>query len=334
MRKMTIQIEEKQELKHFISVEFIAISDTETVASTLQLLRTRRNDFRHKFAYIYVTNKRGELTGVLSTRSLLTEGPSKQVSEMMSSSVFYVRESDSMDHVRKILRQWKFLIIPVVSDAKKLIGVIEASKIGGIFNVNNFGKSLLISAGSKEEILGRGVFGIVLKRIPWLLISVTTSLVCAYILGIFIGQIESIVALVLFIPVVLGSSGSAGAQLAQITFRELNYGGINLLGLAKLLGKEIVVAFLMACIIFVLSVVIGLVWRKPPVEGTALAVSIVVAVTAAGMLGIISPMMLRGLRIRSEFATGLFALLICDIVALVLYFMVAFTLVNPSFELG
>lgn len=331
---MTAQMERNQKLKKFISRDFIAISDTETVASTLQLLRNRRDDFQHKFAYIYVTDKWGELTGVLSTRDLLTEDPSKQVSKMMSPSVFYVLEHDSVDRVRKILQEHKFLAIPVVSDDRKLIGAIEASKVSDMFNFGGFGKSLLIPSGFKEEIVGRGVFGIVLKRIPWLLISVTTSLVCAYILGIFIGQIETIVALVLFIPVVLGSSGSAGAQLAQITFRELNDGGINLLGLAKLLGKEIVVGFLIACTIFILSVAIGLIWRKPPVEGTALAASIVVAVTAAGLLGIISPVILRVLRIRSEFATGLFALLICDIVALVLYFIVAFALVNPNFELG
>ena len=187
---------------------------------------------------------------------------------------------------------------------------------------------------SQEEVEGKGVLAIVVKRLPWLLLSVTSGLVCAYILGIFIGKVESIIALILFVPIILGLAGSVGTQSAAITNRGLREGRLVMTKLLQILAKEIAVGFAIGIAAFFSAAFIAVLWKKSPVEGIALGSSIVAGVTVSGVLGMILPIIFKVFRVNSNFASGLFLLLICDMVALILYFMISLSLVSPMIELG
>jgi magnesium transporter len=174
----------------------------------------------------------------------------------------------------------------------------------------------------------------VLRRLPWLLISVTSGLVCAYILGLFIGRIESVIALILFVPIVLGIAGSVGTQSARMMTRGLNENRLSLIKIGKVMTKELIFGLALGTIAFLNSLLIALLWKKSPVEGIALGSSIIAITIISSLLGHFLPIVFRTLRLRSDAASGLFILLTCDMVALVLYFAISLALVNPGLELS
>lgn len=333
---MSIAIGKKTELpslQSLISGDYLSISEHETVGSTVERLREHKADFQDKFVYLYVIDEREKLVGVLRIRDLLIEDPRKPITGVMERLVVHILESASLEEVLKIFRAYSFFAFPVTDETHRLVGVIPRKRIqkflSPVLHDSNPFDDL-----NQEEIERKSVREIVLKRLPWLLISVTSGLVCAYILGIFIGKVESIVAFILFVPIVLGLAGSVSTQSARITVRGLREEKLAVLKLVQILGKQIAIGLVIGSIAFLLACFIALLWRKSPLESIALGLAIVGAVTASSILGIILPIVFQALRFPSDFASGLFLLFVCDIVALILYFMISFSLVNPMLELG
>ena len=331
---MTFTSVGKTTLQSLMSRDYVAISDRETVGSTVEVLRRRKADFQVKFAYLYVTDRDEKLVGVLRTRDLLAEAPELPISHVMKQPVLHLVETASINEALDIFRTHSFFALPVTDKAHRLKGIIAAKSLEERMGVSIRSGSRALDHLDQEEIETRSVHEIILKRLPWLLISVASGLVCAYILGLFIGRIESIVALILFVPVILGLSGNVGTQLGRICLRSLREEELPVRKLVKFLFKEMAIGVVMGFIILVLAALIAILWRKIPIEGIALGISIASVTTVSGILGIVLPISFKALRINSHFASGLFLLLICDIVALILYFMISLSLISPTLELG
>lgn len=317
-------------IEFLINREFTAILENGTVGNAIDFLRKQKLDFQSKFAYIYVVNDERKLTGVLQTRDLLLENPSREISTIMNQSIASISETASLDKVIDLFNSNSFLAIPVIDSDHRLAGIISRKKLESQLSKADLERLHRLNTNELEEVEGNSVIEMVLKRLPWLLISVTSGLVCSYILGIFIGKIESIVALILFVPIILGLAGNVGTQSARITSRGLECGKLSISKLISVLGKEMVIGFIIGFCAFILIAAIAFFWRRYPIEGIALGLSIIAVSGASGAMGIILPITFQTFRIGSNSVSRLFLLLTCDIVALILYFVISLSLVSPA----
>jgi len=217
-----------------------------------------------------------------------------------------------------------------VNPQGKLVGVIPRTKAG----ISAFPKFLYqVPAFSREEVEQRGLSEIVTRRLPWLCFTITTGLICAYLLGIFIGSIESVVALIFFLPVVLGLSGSIGSQSAGIVIRGLEEGKLSIVKLLRILAKELAIGAVLGGLSCVLVVLISLLWKKSAELAFVLGFSIFAGAGSSALIGMILPIALRTVKVKSSFASGLFLLLICDMVAAALYFAVSVSFLGAQIDL-
>lgn len=330
---MTSAIDKDIELKPLISRDFLTVSEWKTVGNITSQLKERRRDFQNKFAYIYVINEAQKLKGVLRVRDLLIEEEAARISAIMKREVFSIPETASLEEALQVFQAHPFLVLPVTDRKGQLVGVISSDRLEK-WMTPEMKRRIWRSAGDEEEVERRQIHEMVFKRLPWLFISVTSGLACAYILGIFIGRIESIVALILFVPIVLGIAGNVGTQSARIASRDLDDNRLSIVNVGKVTAKETVFGLILGGIAFLNSFLIALLWKKSPVEGFALGVSIVAIAAVSALLGHLLPVVFRVFRIHSRAASGLFILLICDTVALILYFVISLALTNPGLELA
>ncbi|MBI4373148.1 MAG: magnesium transporter [Candidatus Omnitrophica bacterium] len=325
-------IHQENSTSSLISKDFVSVVDQWTVSAAISVLRERKEDFQEKFAYVYVTNAEGKLIGVLRIRDLLVADEARFIRELMKKPVVSVTENALFEEIIQLFRAYSFRALPVTDQAGHLIGAIPIEKLPK--HLTPTPSFFRFPSFVYEEVEGKNVWEIVAKRLPWFLISVTSGLVCAYTLGLFVGSIESIIALILFVPIILGLAGSVGTQSAQVTLRGLMEGKLSLGKIGRILAKEILMSLMIGGIGLLLTTAIALLWKKFPVEGIALSLSIVATMTASGILGTILPVVFKTLRINSNFASGLFPLLMCDILALIVYFMISLSFISPTLELG
>ncbi|OGW86549.1 MAG: hypothetical protein A3C35_08320, partial [Omnitrophica bacterium RIFCSPHIGHO2_02_FULL_46_11] len=319
---------EKMELQPLISQDYIAVSRQSTVGEMILNLKKQKAGFQSGFAYLYVTDEKRELVGVLRIRDLLIEDPEISIERVMKQPVLSVSENASIEEVVNMFNTYSFFAVPIVDKEHRLIGIIPAKAVQSHLSPAAQRRTHEFIDAVQEEIEVESVHKIVMKRLPWLLMSIVSGLMCAYILGLFIGKIESVIAFILFVPIILGLAGNIGTQMGRLTLRRLKEGKLEIIKLTHILGKEMLFGFMIGSIAFFVAFLIALLWRKNPVEGIGLGLSIVAIVASSGILGIFLPVSLRVLRIPPGLASGLFLLLFCDMVALVLYFAIFLSFIN------
>ena len=317
------------DLKKRISSEFVSIPETASIAQAIERIRKKKDELREKFLYVYTVDERGKLAGVLQLRDLLFEESGKQVQSVARGNPVCLRITDSEEMVAVLFKKHPFLALPVVDESGILVGVVTAVDVADIVQVESSRLLHRFAGMSGEEIEGKSIFRIVGRRLPWLLLSMASGLMCAYILGVFIEEIESMIALVLFIPIVLGVAGGVGVQSSMITVRGLQEGKLKISEIGRVLAKEIAVGLLIGMISCAMITLIALLWQKNPILGVALGASVVACVVASGILGVLLPLVLQAFRINPAFASGLFVLVICDIFVMVIYFSISFAIINP-----
>ncbi|MBI4387917.1 MAG: magnesium transporter [Candidatus Omnitrophica bacterium] len=316
-------------LKSRISKEFVSVPETLMVAEAIEFIRKKKYELGERFLYVYTVDGGGKLTGVLALRDLLFEKPEKFVRDIMFKNPVHLKASDSETMVETLFRKHAFLALPVVNEDDILVGVVTAVDLANMVRGESSRLLHRFAGMSGEEIEGKSIFKIVGRRLPWLLLSMASGLMCAYILGVFIEEIESMIALVLFIPIVLGVAGGVGVQSSMITVRGLQKGELKISEIGRVLAKEIAIGLLIGVISCVMITIIALLWQKNPILGFALGTSVVACVVASGILGVLLPLILQAFRINPAFASGLFVLVICDIFVMVIYFSLSFAIINP-----
>lgn len=318
------------DLKVRPSAQFVSIPEDVTVSEAIELIRQKKSELGEKFLYVYTVSREGKLEGVLQLRDLLLNDSHVPVKTLAYSKPIFLSQNDSEKTAIQLFRKYPFFALPVVDQAGRLTGTIDAKAFVTDSQFKSHRLLHYFAGMGGEEIEEKSIFKIILRRLPWLVMSMLSGLMCAYILGIFVEEIESMIALVLFIPIVLGVAGGVGVQSSVITLRGLNEGKIELSAIGKVLVKEIAIGLLIGIISCLVISMIALIWQKSPILGIALGVSIVASVVASGILGVMLPLILKALRINPEFASGLFVLVICDIVVMMIYFSLSFAIINPQ----
>ena len=162
--------------------------------------------------YIYVVDADGRLVGVLSVRALLLATETEPIGDLCERNVVRVRVDSDREEVARTMAKYDLLVAPVVDHGGRLVGTVTIDDALDVLQEEAI-EDLLRLSGSFEPARDRtSRRGRVLYRLPWLLVTVAGELAVALVLAGFIGQLERIIALALFIPIVSATAGSVGIQ--------------------------------------------------------------------------------------------------------------------------
>ncbi len=223
-----LQAEEIEELVEYaedtagsvMSPEVVALKEDSTVAAALTRLR-RLALVGRSVNYVYVVDDEDRLVGVLLMRDLVLTPPSTTLHAIMLHNVARAYTTDPLDQVADLLRERKLLALPVVDDGERLRGVVSATQLLTELQEEGFEDAQkMFGAGSDERASSPPLFSI-RKRLPWLQVNLATAFLAAAVVGAFQGVIAEITVLAVFLPVVAGQGGNAGAQALAVMLRAL-----------------------------------------------------------------------------------------------------------------
>src|SRR5690606_6598496 len=76
------------------------------------------------------------------------------------------------------------------------------------------------------------------RRAVWLGINLITAFIASFVIGLFEGTIEKVVALAVLMPIVASMGGIAGSQTLTLVIRAMAVGQISRSNLSWLLNRE------------------------------------------------------------------------------------------------
>jgi magnesium transporter len=106
-----------------MTTEYVAVPAELTAAATIDRLRELEPDAETIY-YVYVIDGEGRLVGVLSLRDLIVARPSTPIGEVMIDEPVVVGVLADHDHVAGIVARYNLLAVPVVDDARRLVGIV------------------------------------------------------------------------------------------------------------------------------------------------------------------------------------------------------------------
>lgn len=304
---------------------FTALKHDITIAEALELLR--KQDLGERIVYFYVVNDKNQLVGVLPVRRLLMAEPATRISDVMLSRVVALPETATVLDACELFAMHRFLALPVTNAEGKLIGVVDVTLFTEeIFDLterdrmNELFEAIGLRIAAMREA---GVWTAFRLRFPWLLATVASGTICAFLAGMFETTLAQTIVLAFFLTVVLGLSESVSIQSLLMTIRTLHGRRPTWQWFTGTLVRQLPASVLLGAACGTLVGSVAWCWRGATGSACVIASSIIGTMTIGCFWGVIVPTIIHAVRLDPRIAAGPITLALTDISTLAIYLSVA-----------
>lgn len=273
--------------------------------------------------YVYLVDKEGCLTGAVSFRGIVTAPAEAELQEFSNTIIHSVEPERDREEAAKILQEHDLAALPVVQNGQ-LLGVITADRAAQIVDTETTEDFRRIGSagGLTRSLKDASIWMLYRSRVVWLIVLVFGNIFSGAGIAHYEELIESVVALVFFLPLLIDSGGNAGSQSATLMVRGLATGDVVIRDWFKILGKELIVASLLGISMAVAVSIIGVV-RGGPEIAIVVALTMVLVVVIGSVIGMSLPFLLSKLHLDPASASAPLITSICDGVGVIIYFFIA-----------
>jgi magnesium transporter len=304
--------------------EFLAFPESALVEDAIEDLRTNAARYARLHAqYAYVVDDAQRLSGVLRLRDLLLVERQVALREIMTREPLRVPADMPLDDVLRLFDRHPFFGLPVVDAANRLLGVVLATDVEEAL-ADRSDRRMLLASGvwTGEEYRSMNWTSRVLRRFPWLAVSLVLSLAAASVIGLYEETLTAAIALTVFLPVISGMGGNSGNQALAVSIRELSLGLVQPREFLWVAGKEAIVGLVNGLVLGAAIAGVCLVWQGNGRLSFVVGAAIVLNTLIAACLGGILPLALQRWKLDPALASGPILAAITDLcgflVALVL----------------
>ena len=301
--------------------ELVKVYETWTVAGCLRRIRGQAKEVSRVHS-IYVVDKKERLVGRLSLKDLIVAKNDQKIADIYISAVDAVNVNEDDEEVAKIMSKYDLEAIPVVDENNVLLGRITIDDIVDVLK-EEAERDYQLAAGLTQDVDSDDTIFVLTKaRLPWLFLGLIGGVGAFLIMEGFQGVFTKYAALFFFTPLIAAMAGNVGVQSSAIIVQGLANdevkGSIN----SRLL-KEMLLATLNGVILALFLFAFVWVYEGKIDTALAIAVSLVVVIIMAGLIGTFVPLFLDKRGIDPAIATGPFITTSNDIFGILIYFLIA-----------
>ncbi len=305
--------------------EFALLRSTMMVDEALAAIR--QHGIGERIVYFYVADADGRLVGVLPTRRLLSSAPEAKLDELMMRRVVAIPETATLLEACELFVLYKFFAIPVVDAQRKVVGVIditlfteevmdltEPEKVNDMFETLGF---------HITQMRGASPFKAFRIRFPWLLATVGSGTMGAFLAGLFEATLERAIIVSFFLALVLALSEAVSIQSMTLTLQALRALRPTWSWFWTNAWRELEEAVLIGLGCGLVVFLIAWLWRGAPLASAVIGTTVLGGTIIACISGLVVPSVLHALKLDPKIAAGPITLAVADVLTLTLYFSLA-----------
>lgn len=294
-----------------------------TARDAIKKLRLQAPD-KETIYRAFVLDEEGRLIGALRLADIILARPNTKIKNIMEKDPISANLADTQESVAQTLSRYDMLAVPVVDGGGVLYGIVtyddaldalEEEATEDFHKIGTVGKM-------SESVKDAGFWLLYRKRIGWLVLLVFGNLFSSAGIAFFEETITAYVALVFFLPLLIGSGGNAGAQAATLMVRALATGDVVMRDWAKMLWRELLVGGALAATMALAITPIS-VMRGSYDIALVVAITMMIVVILGSLIGMSLPFLLNKLRLDPATASAPLITTVCDAIGVVTYFGVA-----------
>jgi magnesium transporter len=296
---------------------YFALNEDVTISEAITALQRRSEEFEMSF-YLYVIDSRHHLLGVISLRQLLLNPPSTPLKKIMISDVIKVTTGTDQEEVARIVATYNLLAIPVVDEENKLAGIITVDDIIDVIREEATEDIYALAGVNADDRATGSALNSVKLRLPWIAISLVTSLLGVAVMRFFLHTLQDAILLAVMIPVIVTMGSYAATQTMTVVVRGMGLGEVTWDKSLRVVLKEALVGLIMGAAVG--AAVMGIVtlwfgWQL----GAMVAATMIFSLLIAGVLGTLIPALLKRFRFDPALASSVFVVTLTDVITLLFY---------------
>jgi len=295
-----------------VTTDFLSFGKKVTAEDAINKIRTLSKKKRPS-SYAYVVDDEKHLLGVLNMHDLMIADPGRTLESIMIEDVFTLHCFDEIQEAANALAKRKYFAAPVVDSENRIIGIIKAERLlKGIQEESVQDLQRMFGAGGDEKPFSKISFALK-KRLFWLHINLVTAFMAASVVALFEGVIAKITLLAVFLPVVAGQGGNAGAQSLAIVMRGIIMREIPKDKVFPLILKEGMLGAINGVVIGLVTAVVAWAWKGNPYLGVVIGLGMFFNLIFAGLAGASIPLLMRKIGIDPAQSANIILTTVTDI---------------------
>ena len=319
------------EIGSCMTTNFIVIHNNLTIKQAMHELVKQAGD-NDNISTIYVIDDNDKFYGAIDLKDLIVARENDNLEDLISRSYPYVRTREKISECIEELKDYAEDSIPVLLENGKIAGIITAQDIVEAVD-DEMGEDYAKLAGlTSEEDLNESTLLSMKKRLPWLIILLFLGMGVSSVVGIFEEVVAVLPVVMCFQSLILDMAGNVGTQSLAVTIRVLMVENLTVAQKLKLVVKEMKTGFLNGVCLAVMSFLfLGLYihfFRKYDIGHSFLiaacvGAALIVAMVISSLVGTVIPIFFKKIKVDPAVASGPLITTVNDLVAVVVYYGLA-----------
>lgn len=290
----------------------ITVPGAWSVGQVIKFLRSDE-DLPSEFYEIFIVDPLHHPIGTISLSQLIRNQDKIPVSEIMNRDPKVVPVDKDQEEVAYMFRQYDLTSMGVVDENGRLLGMITVDDVVDVID-EEAAEDILRMAGVRETDISESIWEASKNRIVWLTVNLGTAILASFVIAIFDGTIEQMVALAILMPIVASMGGNAGTQTMTVTVRSLATRDLTSSNVRRVIGKELSISILNGIAMAVIIGLLSYMYFDNHMLGWVIAVAMIINMVMAGLAGILIPVGLDKANIDPALASSIFVTTITDVI--------------------
>jgi len=295
-----------------MSTDFLAFHSDLKVEEAVEKVR-QMEQRKSSASYIYVIDEENRLVGIMNMRDMMLARNDEKLESIMRKNIFTVDCFMDREKIANELKTRKFFAAPVVDQEGQLLGVVKAEKLlSGIQEAATEDLQKMFGVGGDERAFSP-IWVSLRTRLPWLHVNLATAFLAASVVSLFEDVIAKITVLAVYLPVVAGQGGNAGAQSLAVVMRGIVMREIPAKKVKALILKETTIGIINGIVIGIVTALIAWLWQGNPYMGLVIGLGMVVNLAVAGLSGSAIPLTMKALGLDPAQCSNIILTTITDV---------------------
>ncbi len=306
-----------------MSRDVAAIRRHWTIVETQQFLRSLEEP--ETLAYLYVVDREDRLIGVVPLRNFVLAKPDARIESIMIPGVVAVPVDIDQEDLAEMVSHYDYVAMPVVDAQNRLLGVVTVDDVLDVFEeeVTEDIQRLGGSEPLEQPYFSASVLRVFSKRVGWLLLLFLAGTLTGAVTKLYQAQLETAIALTLFVPLIIGTGGNSGSQTVATIIRAITLDEVHMGNLLQALRREASVGLLLGLVMGIGGFIVAVAWTQDWRIAQVVALTLPVVVLWSVSVATIVPTVAERIHIDPTVISGPMISTIVDATGLLIYFQLA-----------
>ncbi len=315
----------EQSVGRIMTTNYVSVRPDWSVERTLGYLRDLDRSIE-SISSIFVTDPDHTLLDDLPLRRLFRSDPERKLAELMDHTFVSIRAIEDQETAVRVAEKYDLRGIPAVDSTGKLVGIVTMDDLMAVAEeeASDDFHRLGGSEPLEQPYLDLSVLDVSRKRVVWLLLLFLGGTLTSSVIGAFEKQMDQVLILSFFIPLLIGTGGNAGAQTVSTVIRALALHEVRWVHTVQVIFREFLIGLMMGSVLGGIGYLfVFYFWNASLSVSLVVALSLPIICTWANVVAGIVPILADRAGLDPTVISAPLITTIVDATGLVIYFSLA-----------